>query len=345
MVPTENHVGVTVLRFRANKASLVKEKVGEGLNRAAHACFLAARQRQRDLQLSSSQLECGAQVLDFGVHVRGGLAAGLRMASICMAGRASIELSSGDRRVWPGPWVQVTTDHALDACMLSQYAGWPVKHEKFFAMGSGAMRLRRGREELLQALQAGDSDSLAVGTLECDQLPSNALAEMMAEECQVDPSQLYLAVAPTRSTAGCVQVVARCVETCMHKLHELGFELDQVLSAHGLAPIPPATPDFATGIGRTNDAILYGGQVVLWVDAEDEQVTAIGSQLPSSASPDFGRPFAEIFKRCNYDFYKIDPGLFSPAEITLMNLRTGSSWRFGALSSELIAQSFGTRAL
>jgi len=292
-------VGTTVLRFRANKASLVKNRVGEGLNRAAHACFLEAAHRKHELQLVSSQLECRTQLLDFGVQARGGLAAGLQMATICMAGRASIVLSNGDRSVWPGPWVQVTTDQALDACMLSQYAGWPVKHEKFFAMGSGAMRLRRGREQLLQDLQAGDADDLAVGTLECDELPSNALAEAMADECQIDPSQLYLAIAPTRSTAGCVQVVARCVETCMHKLHELGFELDRVLSAHGLAPVPPATPDFAAGIGRTNDAILYGGHVALWVDAEDEQLADIGARLPSSASPDFGRPFAEIFKQCN----------------------------------------------
>ncbi|MCA9180596.1 MAG: methenyltetrahydromethanopterin cyclohydrolase [Planctomycetales bacterium] len=313
------------------------------MNRTAHVCFLDAAHRKHELQLVSSQLECRAQVLDFGVQARGGLAAGLQLATICMAGRASIVLSNGDRSVWPGAWVQVTTDQALDACMLSQYAGWPVKHEKFFAMGSGAMRLRRGREQLLQDLQASDADDLAVGTLECDELPSNALAEAMADECQIDPSQLYLAVAPTRSTAGCVQVVARCVETCMHKLHELGFELERVLSAHGLAPVPPATPDFAAGIGRTNDAILYGGQVVLWIDADDEQLADIGARLPSSASPDFGRPFAEIFKQCNYDFYKIDPGLFSPAEVTLMNVRTGNSWRFGALRGDLVSQSFGTR--
>lgn len=315
---------------------------GAGLNRAAQACFLDSAERQQELRVRASQLACGAQLLDFGVQTRGGLAAGLHMAKICMAGRATIELSGGISQVWPGPWVQVATDHPLQACMLSQYAGWPVKHEKFFAMGSGAMRLRRGREELLQDLQAGDPDGLAVGTLECDELPSNALAEAMAAECQVDPAQLYLAVAPTRSTAGCVQVVARSVETCMHKLHELGFDLATVLSAHGLAPVPPPTPDFAVGIGRTNDAILYGGQVVLWVDADDEPLREIGAKLPSCASTDFGRPFAEIFKECNYDFYKVDPGLFSPAEITLMNMRTGNSWRFGAPRGDLVAQSFGT---
>ncbi len=317
--------------------------VGEGLNQSAHGCYADAGKRAQELRIQASRLACGVHLLDFGVHARGGLAAGVQMANICMAGRASVNLSSGDRRVWAGPWGQVATDHPLEACMCSQYAGWPVTHDEFFAMGSGSMRLKRGREQLLIDLQAGDSQRLAVGTLECDQLPSDAVAQAMAAECQVDPAELYLAVAPTRSIAGCVQVVARAVETCMHKLHELGFDLSTVISAHGLAPVPPPTPDFALGIGRTNDAILYGGQVVMWVDVEDEVIAKVGPKLPSAASPDFGRPFAEIFKQADYDFYKIDPGLFSPAEVTLFNMRTGNSRRFGELRGDLIAQSFGTQ--
>ncbi len=318
--------------------------VGEGLNLKAHHSFVAAQRGAERLRLRAQQLDCGAQLLDFGVNTPGGLEAGLHMALICMADQASLQLVSGDRSVWPGTWVQVATDHPLEACMLSQYAGWPVKHEKFFAMGSGAMRLCRGREELLKELGADDRTGLAVGTLECDQLPSDAVLEMMANECGVAPNKLFVAVAPTRSIAGCVQVVARSVETCLHKLHALGFELSAIRSAHGVAPVPPPTPDFALGIGRTNDAILYGGQVSLWVEADDDQIVAVGEQLPSSSSPDFGSPFAETYKRCDYDFYKIDPGLFSPAEITVMNLRSGRSWRFGALRGDLVAQSFATTA-
>ncbi len=116
--------------------------------------------------------------------------------------------------------------------MLSQYAGWPVKHGDFFAMGSGPMRVRRGREALLELLAAQDPTSIAVGTLECDQLPSDALIEAMAAECNVAASDVWLAVAPTRSIAGCGPVVARSVETALHKLHELHFPLEQVHSAY-----------------------------------------------------------------------------------------------------------------
>ncbi len=317
--------------------------VGQGLNQKALACFVQAQQRAEQLRLKHIQYDCGAHVFDFGVDVAGGLEAGLHMAAICMAGSANIQLCSGERSIWPGPWVQVATDHPLAACMLSQYAGWPVKHEKFFAMGSGAMRLCRGREQLLEDLAASDRTGPAVGTLECDVLPSNDVLNMMAAECGLPATELYLAVAPTRSIAGGVQVVARSVETCLHKLHELGFDLSAIRSAHGIAPVPPPTPDFGLGIGRTNDAILYGGQVTLWVESDDEQITAIGEKLPSSASADYGRPFAETFKKCGYDFYKIDPGLFSPAEITVLNLRSGNNWRFGGLRGDLLAQSFATQ--
>ncbi len=314
----------------------------DGLNETAKRIFLQARDSATELRLRAHRMACGAEVLDFGVEALGGLEAGLRMALVCMAGRATVRLSAGERSIWAGPWVHVATDHPWEACMLSQYAGWPVKHEKFFAMGSGPMRLRRGREELLLNAAVSETDDLAVGTLECDQLPCEAVVEAMATECGTSPSGLYLAVAPTRSVAGCVQVVARSVETSLHKLHELGFDLKSVRSATGLAPLPPPTPDFAAGIGRTNDAILYGGQVALWVDADDDAIFELGPRLPSCASPDFGQPFAEIFKRCNFDFYKIDPGLFSPAEVLLMNLRSGRSWRFGAPRSDLVSKSFAT---
>ena len=226
--------------------------------------------------------------------------------------------------------------------MLGQYAGWPVKHDRFFAMASGPMRVRRGREPLLEALDAEDAGSLAVGTLECDMIPGEDVIEKMALECHVQPRDLYLALAPTRSIAGCAQVVARSVETALHKLHELGFPLSGIHSAAGMAPLPPATPDFALGIGRTNDAILYGAQVSLWIDEDDDRIAEAGARLPSVGSPDFGRPFAEIFAGYEFDFYRIDPGLFSPAEVLLMNLRTGRSWRFGGVRPDLIERSFAT---
>ncbi len=315
---------------------------GEGLNRAAHDVFARAQERSTELRIQATKLACGAHLLDFGVHTAGGLQAGVALATICMAGKARISVTNGDRDTWAGPWIQVATDHPVEACMLSQYAGWPVKVGKYFAMGSGSMRVRRGREEVLRSLDAGDSQALAVGTLEANKLPDCDVVATIAAECNVPTESVWLAVAPTCCVAGCVQVVARSVETSLHKLFELGFPLQAIHSAYGLAPLPPPTPDFALGIGRTNDAILYGGHVTLWVDADDEQITEVGGQLPSSASRDYGAPFAETFAKYEYDFYKVDPGLFSPAEVLVVNLRSGRSWKFGGLREDLVASSFAT---
>jgi methenyltetrahydromethanopterin cyclohydrolase len=137
-----------------------------------------------------------------------------------------------------------------------------------------------------------------------------------------------------------MQVVARSLETALHKLHELKFDLNQVVSGFGSAPLPPVAKDELGAIGRTNDAILYGGRVTIWVQAEDDQLTEVGPKVPACASEDYGAPFATIFERCNMDFYKIDPMLFSPAEIVLSNLKTGRSFAFGRVRADVLYQSF-----
>ena len=157
----------------------------------------------------------------------------------------------------------------------------------------------------------------------------------------VSAEHLTLLVAPTTSIAGTTQIVARSVETALHKLHELKFDVAQVVSGYGVAPLPPVTPDFVQAIGRTNDAILYGAKVTLWVRADDEVLAHIGPKVPSAASKDHGAPFAEVFTRYNGEFYKIDPLLFSPAEVEFRNLKTGTCHRFGRVEPALLRKSFG----
>ena len=89
-------------------------------------------------------------------------------------------------------------------------------------------------------------------------------------------------------------------------------------------------------MGRTNDAILYGGRVHLTVTGNDEAARELARALPSSASKDFGRPFADVFKEYEYDFYKIDPALFAPAEVWVSNLATGRTFHAGATRFDLL---------
>lgn len=300
--------------------------------------------RKDALRVALHTLSNGARVIDFGCQTLGGIEAGKALATICLGTRASLQLGAANPSIWEGPQVIVSTDAPVEACMASQYAGWKISHGKYFAMGSGPMRAKRGKESVLDRYQLNDSSAEAIGVLESDTLPNEEVVELVARECGVAPDKVVLCVAPTSSIAGVIQVVARSIETSLHKLFELGFDLQQIQSGFGSAPMPPVAKDFVQGIGRTNDAILYGGHVTLWVNASDEELMRLGPKVPSETSKDFGRPFAKTFKEYEYDFYKVDPGLFAPAVLTFVNLRTGKSFRFGRFSPGVLQESFGETA-
>ncbi len=293
-----------------------------------------------EMRVAILHREGATRVIDCGVNVAGGLQAGVALAEVCMSGLGAVSLVSGRADVWSGSAVQVRTDQPVAACMASQYAGWQIAAESYFAMGSGPMRAARGREELFDSIGLREEASHAVGVLESGKLPPIEVCLQIAEQCGIEPTDLTLLVAPTSSVAGTIQVVARTVETCLHKMHELGFELSQMESGFGVAPLPPVAFDDLAGIGRTNDAVLYGGEVTLWVRSEDALLEELGPKIPSSSSPDHGQPFARVFEKYDHDFYKIDPLLFSPAQIALINLATGRSFRFGELCPDVIRQSF-----
>jgi methenyltetrahydromethanopterin cyclohydrolase len=281
----------------------------------------------------------GATVIDCGVEARGGLEAGRALAEICLAGLGNVALtptlgcSDGTA---PGLSVTVRTDAPVAGCLASQYAGWKVQHGKFFAMGSGPMRAAIGKESLYDKIGFRERPTVAVGVLETTKIPPPEALDKLAEDCGVLPTDLTVLVARTASQAGTVQIVARTVETALHKLSELDFDLGRIESGYGIAPLPPVARDDLAAIGRTNDAVLYGGEVTLWVRGDDESLQAIGPRVPSSVSPDFGTPFAEIFARYKGDFYAIDPHLFSPAIVTFQNLDTGRTFRFGRTLPEVI---------
>jgi len=290
-------------------------------------------------EIRRHQRASGTVVFDCGVEVSGSVEAGLWLARICLADLGSVEIQPCDRSVGPWPRVGVATDHPVAACMASQYAGWEIRGERFFAMGSGPMRAAAAREPLFEQIGYLEQPDVAVGVLESGKLPDDDVCRDIADKCGVSPSGLTLLVAPTCSQAGTLQVVARCVETALHKLHELGFDLGRVVSGRGTAPLPPVAEDDLAAIGRTNDAILYGGHATLQVRGDDRSLQEVGPRTPSAASADYGRPFAEVLAGYNNDFYQVDPLLFSPAMVTLVNLETGNSFCFGQLNHEVLARS------
>jgi methenyltetrahydromethanopterin cyclohydrolase len=294
----------------------------------------------RPLRCALRLSDAGARIIDCGVQEPGGLQAGLSLARVCLSGLGEVSLAPASSGDIPCVQVAVSTDHPVLACMASQYAGWQISVGSFFGMGSGPMRAAYGKEALFDKIAGREESAIAVGVLETRRFPDDAVIAHLCEKLSIAPGKLTLLVAPASSIAGTVQVVARSLETALHKMFELGFDLSTIVSGFGSAPLPPPGRDELEAIGRTNDAILYGGKVTLWVQAEDERLTEIGPKVPSYASPDYGLPFAAIFERYERDFYKIDPKLFSPAQVVFHNLKSGRSHIFGQAAPEILRRSF-----
>lgn len=291
-------------------------------------------------RIAVSILPGGARVIDAGVEVPGGLAAGRHLAEACMGGLGEVSFTSiAFGESWL-PGVTVNTDHPAESCMASQYAGWRIDPEGYFAMGSGPLRaVARVEEELYAELGYGETAERGVLVLESRKLPDDGVADHVAERSGLDADRLSFLVAPTASLAGSVQISARVLETALHKLLELDFDLGSVVSGLGTAPLAPVAADDLRAIGRTNDCVLYGGRAHFTVRAEDAVLEELVPRVPSSSSPDYGTPFFEIFERYDGDFYEIDPHLFSPAEVALTNAASGRTFRAGAVNPEVLEAS------
>ena len=318
----------------------VSGTVGLELNERAWRIADAMVASAKELRVTTRTLPGGARVIDAGIDTPGGYGAGKALSEICMGGLADIAYPpvpiGGD--TWPG--VRVWTDHPAISCMASQYAGWAIQVDKYFAMGSGPLRAHaRVEKELFAKLGYAERARRGVLVLETRAAPSDEVAAWVGQKAGLTPSQLTFVVAPTASLAGGVQIAARVLETGLHKMDTLGFDVTKIVSGIGTAPLPPVAKNDLRAIGRTNDCILYGGQARYTVQADDAELAELVRKIPASASKDYGTPFYDIFKRYDGDFYKIDPLLFSPAEVWLTSLQSGKTYHAGRLNPEVLRAS------
>jgi methenyltetrahydromethanopterin cyclohydrolase len=300
----------------------------------------------QSLGLRVERQDDGTTLVDGGIDCAGGLEAGLRVAEICMGGLGRVRLETGGGFArWP--WsVSVQAANPVLACLGSQYAGWSLSHGEgkgaYAALGSGPGRALAVKEPLFRELAYKDQAEAACLVLEVDRRPPAELVRKIQHDCGVRPEGLTLVLTPTTSLAGTLQVVARVLEVALHKVHELGFPLERIVDGLGSAPLPPPASAFMAAMGRTNDAIIYGGTVQLFVSGPEDDARDLAQRLPSGTSRDYGKPFAEVFQAFKGDFYAIDPLLFSPARVIVSALDSGRSFRKGAVNEALINRSFGT---
>ena len=313
-----------------------------GLNEMAFEVFEEMLDFEDELQIASSELENGTIVVDAGVKVQGGLGAGVYLSRLCMSDLANIQLTPCDVLGAPVPGVQVATDHPAISCMASQCAMWQIKGEKYFAMGSGPARvLARKTKDLYEKMGFEQYSDVGVLVLESNKLPDAKVSAKIAESAGIDPADLRLAVAPTDSVAGLVQVSARVVETGIHKLFTSGFDINTIKSGWGRAPISPIVGDVTMCMGSSNDAIVYGGETYYTVDYSNvDELQQFLKRMPSEASRDYGKPFYKTFKDAGFDFFKVDHNVFAPAKVTVNDLKSRRTFIRGRLNPEVLAESF-----
>ena len=304
----------------------------------------------QDVIDNSEQLGCsvidhknGAIIIDAGIEATGGTEVGRLIGEICLGGLGAIRVHKtmiGDIEL---PAAIVSVRHPKIATLGSQYAGWSLKVGDYFAMASGPARALASIEsKLFEELQYKDDATVGVIILETRDMPSENVTQHIADKCGISPSDLYCLVAPTASRTGSVQIAARIVEVGVHKLHALGFDPEKIGVGHGVAPIAPVAESDYKAMGVTNDCILYGGRTYIFVrPSEEDDLASLAERVPSCTSEQYGQPFYKLFKSFKFDFFKVDPLLFSPAEITINNIDTGEVHKAGKLNPDVLKQSLG----
>ena len=312
----------------------------KSLNARAVSLVTWGIEHSEELGLLTEKHPTGATLIDLGIKAKGGIAAGRFMTEVCLAGLGKTSVTTMSYEDVALPSIHVETDFPALATLGSQFAGWQIKTSDYFAMGSGPARaIALKPKELYEKIDFSEKSENAVLVLEADHYPTEEAVKYVAEECETTPSKIYTLVAPTSSMAGSVQISGRIVESGIHRLTELGFDPKKILYGCGYAPIAPIHPRAAKAMGRTNDAIAYGGVTFYSVDSDDDtKLKELVHRAPSSASKDYGRPFYEVFKAASFDFYKIDPGLFAPATFAVTNIRTGVTHASGKINPTLLKQ-------
>lgn len=312
--------------------------MGISVNKLALRLVKEAIRRKSELRIHVTESPQGATIIDFGINAQGGYLAGKYLTEICMGGLGSATISNADYGTLNLPSISVHTDHPAISLLGSQFSGWRIKTDDYYAMCSGPGRaLAHKPRKIYSSIAYEDESDVSILVLESDSNPTSQVLNMMAKECNVDVDKVYALVAPTSSVSGSTQISGRIIETGLHRLTSIGLDPCRVISGLGTAPIAPVHPKSGTAMGRTNDMILYGGTTFFIVDVEDDSTLKNQvEQASSTTSRDYGRKFVDIFKSVNEDFYKIDPALFAPAVVVINNIRTGSTFSSGHTNNEIL---------
>lgn len=314
------------------------------INREAMKIVRRALAEAEPLGVRVERLANGATVLDMGQKVPGSWQAARYYTLVTLGGLGEMTyepFAMGDTVL---PAVRVTVDRPMESCVASQIAGWqldpPGTPHAAIAAGPARALNRTRPDHYFELIDYRDDWHEAVVGIQTSEPITERHAAIIAEACRIKPEDVYILVAPNSSLVCSVQVSARIIEQTLHRLPEEGFDFNAVRYAQGYAVVAPLTQDELVAMGRINDALLYGGVATLYVDADDAAVEAVVPKITSAASGAYGRPFLEIYEDAGRDFYEIPMDLHSPAAVVVNNLRSGRTFRAGALNYDVLRKSF-----
>lgn len=308
----------------------------DSLNRMALELVDEAIEFADELNIVISELDTESTVIDFGVEADGGLEAGLLLCEIQTAGLATVQIRMDEVGGVPLPFVEFSTDQPAVSILCSQKAGWELATEDFEGLGSGPARALVAEEEEFARIGYGDAFEFAVLAVESEGIPTGAAAEQVAELTDVDPGAVFLPAFSTASLTGSVNMAARAAELAVFRLSELGYDPLDIVTASASAPVAPVAGSEEAAIGRTNDALAYGGRAHIVVREEFDRF----DEVVSTASEEYGRPFVEIFEDVDWDLYEVPESIFAPAEVTI-DVLGGGTYHYGRTDEELLTASFG----
>lgn len=290
------------------------------------------------------KMDCGTTVIDMGLECKGSWSAGLLFTRACIGDLGEVSLGTfklNDRYSFAS--VNLFIDQPLIACLGSQIAGWKLGEGEFATIGTGPARgiAKVESDWYFEMTDYSDSYDKAVLCLQDVKLPSEAIALEVAKACHLKPEDVYILISPSTCVVASVQVSARMLEQTCHKMFEKHFDPAQIVMIRGSAPIAPIVKDEMKAMGRINDALIYGSEIEVWVDAEDKDIAKVIHQLAGkTSSPNYGDLFEAVFEEAGRDFFYVDHDVHSVGKIQIHNVNTGRAYSAGEINYDALERSF-----
>lgn len=285
-----------------------------------------------------------ATIIDCGVNVCGSWECAKLMTEILYGGLNKINYETFPLAIDDVYYnaVHVYSDYVVLQQAGCNISGWELKPGKFAPVLAGPGRLisRKDNDWFKKYSDYSDKYHKAILTAEMSRIPSENEVIDLIEASGVEAKDVYILVASSGSIACSVEVSARIIEQSLHRLKEEGFNLKNIIEAHGFCVIPPVVKDDLLAMGRLNDCLIYGGQCTFTVDCEDIEISSIINKITSDKCKSYGAMFKDIYEENGCDFYKVPMEMYSPAKVVIINQKTGKIFKSGKINVEILSKSF-----